>query len=125
MGISVVNVENKKILAYKLPFHYKKNENNIGNKVEDFIILQVMGKGSYGFVAKVKSKINLEIYALKQINVQNLNEEKKKKYFNELIFLKHFNHPNVCKCLKTFEENGCYYIIMNLFNNKDLHKYLS
>ena len=125
MGINVVNVENKKILAYKIPSHYKKEDNNIGNKIEDFIILQVMGEGSYGFVAKVKSKINLELYALKRINVQNLYGEEKKKFYNELIFLKHFNHQNVCKCLKSFEENGCYYIIMDLFNSKDLYNYLS
>ena len=35
MGINVANVENKKILAYKLPSHYKKENNNIGNKLED------------------------------------------------------------------------------------------
>ena len=125
MGISVINVENKKILAYKLPSHYKKEDNNIGNKLEDFIILQVLGQGTYGFVAKVKSKINLELYALKQIKFQMLDEEERKKFYNELIFLKEFNHPNVCKCFKTFEENGCYYIIMNLFNNKDLYTYVS
>ena len=125
MGINVINVENKKILAYKLPSHYKKEDNNIGNKLEDFIILQVLGQGTYGFVAKVKSKINLELYALKQINVQMLSGEERRKFYNELIFLKEFNHPNVCTCFKTFEENGCYYIIMNLFNNKDLYTYLS
>ena len=125
MGINVINVENKKILAYKLPSHYKKEDNNIGNSIEDFIILQVLGQGSYGFVAKVKSKINLELYALKQINVQMLSGEERRKFYNELIFLKNFKHQNVCRCFKTFVENGCYYIIMNLFNNKDLYTYLS
>ena len=34
----------------------KNEEEDIGKKLEDFEILQTLGKGSYGFVAKVKSK---------------------------------------------------------------------
>ena len=33
----------------------------IGGRLEDFEVLQVLGKGAYGFVAKVKSKLNLKI----------------------------------------------------------------
>lgn len=125
MGINVANIGNKKILAYKLPSHYKNEDNFIGNKLEDFIILQILGQGGGGFVAKVKSKINLEIYALKKINFSKIaQEEEKKKLKNEILFLKYFDHPNVCKCLTTFEEDGCVYMVMNLFNNKDVYRYL-
>ena len=43
-----------------------ENNSDIGNKLEDFEILQIIGKGTYGFVAKVKSKLNLRIYFLKK-----------------------------------------------------------
>ena len=67
MSIKEIKVQNKKIIAYELPSELKKNNENIGNKLEDFEILQVLGEGSYGFVAKVKSKLNSQIYALKKI----------------------------------------------------------
>ena len=34
---------------------------NIGEKLDDFIILKILNKGKSGFVAKVKSKINNQI----------------------------------------------------------------
>ena len=66
MGINMISKNNRKILAYQLPSCYKKKEEFIGDKLEDFEILQVMGEGSFGFVAKVRSKKNSEIYALKK-----------------------------------------------------------
>ena len=37
--------------------NYQFQENaNIGDKLEDFEILQILGKGGYGLVTKVKSK---------------------------------------------------------------------
>ena len=124
MGIDIIKVNNRRVVSYRLPSIYKKVNNNIGNKLEDFEILQVLGSGSFGFVAKVKSKINLEIYALKKNNINCLNEIQRKKLKNEIIFLKKLDHPNVCGCLGTFEQDGCYYIIMKLFSNKDLFQYL-
>ena len=126
MGINVVNVNNKKIMEFKLPEYYlKKEQNNIGNKLDDFIILQVMGEGSFGFVAKVKSKKNLEIYALKKNIINQMSEDERKKLRNEIKFLRFFKHPNVCRSITSFEEDGCVYIVMNLFNNKDLFRHLT
>ena len=47
--------------------------NEMGDKVSDFEILQVLGQGSFGFVAKVKSRLNHKIYAMKQIDFNTLN----------------------------------------------------
>ena len=33
------------------------DDNEMGDKLEDFEIQQILGKGSYGFVAKVRSTI--------------------------------------------------------------------
>ena len=41
------------------------DDNEMGDKLEDFDIQQVLGKGSYGFVAKVRSKKNKKIYTMK------------------------------------------------------------
>ena len=124
MGINLINVKNKEILAYKLPPFYNNENNLIGNKLEDFEILQILGEGSFGFIAKVKSKLNSKIYALKQNKLENLDEIEKSKLKNELIFLQKLNHPNICKCITTFEENNLRYIVMKLFDNKDLFHFL-
>ena len=116
--------KNKIFLSYKLPSHFINDDQNIGNKLDDFEILQIMGIGSYGFIAKVKSKINLKIYALKQNIMKNNWKFDNLRLKNELLFLEIFEHENVCKSLTTFEENGCSYIVMKLFKNKDLYRFL-
>ena len=126
MGINVVKAENnKKIIAYSLPSYSNIDEKKIGNKLDDFEILQVLGEGSYGFVAKVRSKINYKIYALKKNNYDNMDELDKAQALNELKMMKYFNHQNVCNCLTSFEQDNCQFIVINLFNNKDLFQYLS
>ena len=42
------------------------DDNEMGNSIEDFEILQILGKGSYGFVAKIRSKKNKKIYVDKK-----------------------------------------------------------
>ena len=124
----MINKNNRKILAYQLPSCYIKKREFIGDKLEDFEILQVMGEGSFGFVAKVRSKKNSEIYALKKSDLKKMDVISSKKLNNELIFLNYFNkkdNKNVCKCLTSFKENGCLYFVMELFNNKDLYRYLN
>ena len=123
MSIREIRVRNNKIIAYDLPSNYKNSE-NIGNKLEDFEILQVLGQGSFGFIAKVKSKLNLEIYALKKIRPDKIDKKVKMQFQIEKIFSKKLNHPNICKILSDFEENDEEYFIMKFFNNKDLFKYL-
>ena len=48
----------------------------MGDKVDDFEILQVLGKGSFGFVAKVKSRLNHKIYTMKQIDFSTIEDKK-------------------------------------------------
>ena len=51
-----------------------EEESDIGNHLSDFEILQVLGKGTFGFVAKVKSKIDLKIYAMKRVDLSLIND---------------------------------------------------
>ena len=125
MTIKEINFENKKILSYALPSSFNFVDNNIGNKLEDFEYLQLLGEGTFGSVIKVRSKKNFGIYALKKINPDKMPIEERQKLLNEEIFLKKFNHPNVCKYFGSFVEDGYNYIIMKLYDNKDLFNYLA
>jgi hypothetical protein len=60
----------------------------IGGRLEDFEVLQVLGKGAYGFVAKVKSKLNFKNIRFKKIRIFSFEKRRyvkilcKRKYFH-------------------------------------------
>ena len=93
----------------------------MGDKVDDFEILQVIGEGSFGFVAKVKSRLNHKIYAMKQINFSSIKD--KKIIFlceNEIKILSKIKHPLISKYYKHIKDGEFLYIIMEFMNNGDL-----
>ena len=51
--------------------------NKIGESMEDFIILKVFNIKQYGFVAKVKSKLNDQIYVMKKTDISKINGDQK------------------------------------------------
>ena len=98
----------------------------IGGRLEDFEVLQVLGKGAYGFVAKVKSKLNLKIYALKKYESSHMKNEDMLKYcVNESIFMQNLNHPNVLKLHKVFYQNEDLYMIMEYMDGGDLYTFIN
>ena len=99
-------------------------KDEIGDKFEYFILLKILNQGKYGYVAKVKSKLNNKIYAMKKIDLKLIdNEEKKKYYQNEYDLLKELkpNHENVYKALSLFQENEIIYIITEYMDCGDLY----
>ena len=105
-----------------------KKHDDIGDKSDDFEILQVLGHGAFSQVLKVKSKKNYGIYAMKKIDKEKIiNKYKDKKYYlNEKIIVERLSdpsHPCVIKCYKTFEESNFLYFIMEFMNNGDLLSY--
>ena len=103
-------------LSFSLRISKRFYKEDIGNKLEDFEILQKIGKGGNGYAIKVRSKKNLKTYVIKR----NPIEQKK-----EIILLTKLSHDNVCKCLSDFKEGDYFYIVMDLYNNKDLFHFLS
>ena len=98
----------------------------MGNKVDDFEILQVLGKGSYGFVAKVKSRLNHKIYAMKQIDFSEMEDDKSiESCENETKLLSQLNHPLITKYYKKLQEGQIIYIIMEFMDNGDLNGFLN
>ena len=115
---------------------------NIGNKFDDFIILKILKKSKvqilneeylYGYVAKVKSKLDGKIYAMKRIDKSKLSNETKK-YDKEYEMAKYFidnnlKHKNLCNPMKVFKDKNIIYIIseyidgnniFNLYNEVDI-----
>jgi len=102
----------------------EKNENDIGNKISDFEILQKLGKGRYGFAAKVRSKKNSKLYAMKISDISDVNPELLKYNENEGIIMQKLNHKYVCKCYSTFREGKFLCMVLELADNGNLETFL-
>ena len=113
----------EQIFEYKFP-EFLNDNNEIATSSDDYEILQVLGAGAFSSVLKVKSKINLEIYAMKKVDMDKIGYEYDKKYFeNEVRILQKLNNPHVCRCYTIFQENNFLYFIMEFMNNGDLNTF--
>ena len=124
MGINLIeSIRGEQIFEYKFP-DFLDDSNKIGDSANDFEVLQVLGSGAFGNVLKVKSKKNLEIYAMKKVNKHMLKGTKDEKYYlNEKIILPQLKSPLVCRCLTIFEDQDYIYYVMEYMNNGDLKSY--
>ena len=120
MSVSIVkDSEGKEFIVFDESELY--DDSLMGDKLEDFEILQILGKGSYGFVAKIRSLKNKKIYAMKQIDLKKVGSDKEKQLCKqEIKLLEQLDHPNINKYHKTFVSNDCLYIISSLFFIKNL-----
>ena len=106
------------------------NDDLMGDKFEDFEVLQLLGEGAFGKVLKVSSLINQKIYAMKILdlkgkeNDQKTKEDNEKYFLSEIELLKKLDHPNIVKYYKSFREDDKLYIIMEYFDNGDLDDYI-
>ena len=105
----------------------------IGTKSDDFVILKILKISEYenkfyemilyGFVAKVKSKLNNKIYAIKKIDLSLVKNEKKIKYYkNELDIIRRFEfkHENIYRPVSYFKEKNVIYIITEYIEGQNL-----
>ena len=101
------------------------NLENNGMKIDDLEILQTLGKGSYGFVAKVKSKKDQKIYAMKMIDFGLIKDPKEMELsLNEMKIIQSLNSPHIIKYYNSFKEQNKFYILMEYINNGDIKGYI-
>ena len=116
-------------LYLSLESHKKDKGKIIGNKLEDFDILLMLGKGTFGKVFKVRSKINNEIYAMKQLDLEYLRNKDDPKYLekalNETEFLLNLSHPHIIKYYHHFNstDNHFIYILIDIFQKMNYGLY--
>ena len=98
----------------------------IGNQLDDFEILQTLGKGSYGYVAKVKSKINNKIYAMKMIDFSLIKDQIEIELsYNEIKIIQSLDSPHIIKYYTSFSVDKKMYILMEYINNGDIKGYIA
>ena len=95
----------------------------IGETLDNYEILSTIGKGGYGFVAKVKSKRDHKVYAMKMIDFNKIKDPREKELsMNEIKTIQGLDNPHIIKYHHNFLDQATnkLYIIMEFMSNKDL-----
>ena len=85
----------------------KKDENKLSN----FEIISEIGRGSFSTVYKVKCKIDNYIYAMKEVDLPNLNHKEIDNSFNEVQILSKIKSEYIISYIDSFSQNGKLYLI--------------
>ena len=92
--------------------------------INDFEIISELGKGSFGFVYKVRRRSDYKIYALKKVSFSNLNPKEKENSLNEIRILASISNKNIIEYKESFydNDNNCLCLVMEFADNGDLEK---
>ena len=100
---------------------FKQKEASIGSRLSDFEIVKQLGKGSYGTVYVVRSKLDMNTYVMKKMELNHLKENQQKECYREVSILRKVSHPNIIKYYSSFLENESLCIIMEYAELGDLY----
>ena len=100
---------------------FRKNEASVGSRLSDFEIVKQLGKGSYGTVYVVRSKLDMNTYVMKKMELNHLKESQQKECYREVSILRKVSHPNIIKYYSSFLENESLCIIMEYAELGDLY----
>ncbi|KAF2068608.1 hypothetical protein CYY_010065 [Polysphondylium violaceum] len=93
--------------------------------IEDFDLLKVIGKGSFGKVMQVRKKDNGRIYAMKVLNKKNILERKEIDHTRaEKNILQKLVHPFLVNLNYSFQTSDKLYFIMDYVNGGELFFHL-
>ena len=100
---------------------YKLKEASVGSRLSDFEIVKQLGKGSYGTVYVVRSKLDMNTYVMKKMELNHLKENQQRECYREVSILRKVSHPNIIKYYSSFLENESLCIIMEYAELGDLY----
>ena len=92
--------------------------------LNNYEIIKLLGKGSFGRVSLVRKKIDKNIYALKQVNLINSPKNEIEAALNEIRLLASLNHQNIIGYKDSFYDNPSktLNIVMEFADGGDLAK---
>lgn len=94
-------------------------------KIEDFQLLKVVGRGSFGKVYMAKKKDTGKVYAVKTLKkdfIIKTNQVTNTKIERDIMQL--ITHPFVAKLHFAFQSNECLYFVTDFLNGGELFFHL-
>mmetsp|Transcript_909 Transcript_909/g.1359 ORF Transcript_909/g.1359 Transcript_909/m.1359 type:complete len:516 (+) Transcript_909:145-1692(+) len=94
-------------------------------RVQNFKVLKLLGKGSYGKVYKVQRATDDQFYALKETDLGTMDHTERMDAVNEIRLLVSINHPNVIGYNEAFLNGNKLCVIMEYAPYGDLRYYIA
>uniref|UniRef100_A0A672INB6 Serine/threonine-protein kinase PLK4 n=1 Tax=Salarias fasciatus TaxID=181472 RepID=A0A672INB6_SALFA len=98
---------------------------SIGDKIEDFKVLTLLGKGSFACVYRAKSvKTGLEV-AIKTIDKKAMHKAGMvQRVTNEVEIQCRLKHPSILELYNYFEDSNYVYLVLEMCHNGEMSRYL-
>uniref|UniRef100_A0A1A7XQ12 Serine/threonine-protein kinase PLK4 n=2 Tax=Nothobranchiidae TaxID=405002 RepID=A0A1A7XQ12_9TELE len=98
---------------------------SIGDKIEDFKVLTLLGKGSFACVYRAKSnKTGLEV-AIKMIDKKAMRKAGMvQRVTNEVEIHCRLKHPSILELYNYFEDSNYVYLVLEMCHNGEMSRYL-
>ncbi|XP_039992372.1 serine/threonine-protein kinase PLK4 isoform X2 [Xiphias gladius] len=98
---------------------------SIGDKIEDFKVLTLLGKGSFACVYRAKSvNTGLEV-AIKTIDKKAMHKAGMvQRVTNEVEIHCRLKHPSVLELYNYFEDSNYVYLVLEMCHNGEMSRYL-
>ncbi|TPX56019.1 hypothetical protein PhCBS80983_g04854 [Powellomyces hirtus] len=108
-----------------LQFHFKKQMQNKSLKIDDFELLKVIGKGSFGKVMQVRKRDTNRIYAMKILRKSHIVERAEVAHtLAERTVLAKLNHPFIVPLKFSFQTPDKLYLVLAFVNGGELFHHL-
>jgi len=93
--------------------------------IDDFDLLKIIGKGSYGTVVQVRLKDTGDIFAMKVIDKKFIVEKNEIQHtISERNILSKVNHPFIMKLFFAFQTEDKLYLVLEFVNGGELYFHL-
>uniref|UniRef100_A0A6Q2WRZ0 Serine/threonine-protein kinase PLK4 n=1 Tax=Esox lucius TaxID=8010 RepID=A0A6Q2WRZ0_ESOLU len=98
---------------------------SIGDKIEDFKVLTLLGKGSFACVYRAKSvNTGLEV-AIKMIDKKAMHKAGMvQRVSNEVEIQCRLKHPSILELYNYFEDSNYVYLVLEMCHNGEMSRYL-
>lgn len=117
--------EDKEIINEIENINLAKSAANLPPKLDDFKLLKVLGRGSFGKVFMVQYKKNGKIYAMKCLKKEQLLIDNQiKNTLLEKEILQNINHPFLCQLVFCFQNEDHVYFVMPFIGGGELFTHL-
>lgn len=94
-------------------------------RLQDFEVLSVLGKGSFGKVYRVRKKDTLQVYAMKVLKKPQVVLRKQVDHTKtERMVLQKMEHPFLVSLCFAFQTTDALYMVLDLYEGGELFKHL-